>query len=211
MTRVEAVVSDFGGVLTTPLLGAFAAFQDHSGVPFEVLGKALSRVGKEDGEHPLYRLERGEITEEVFLNRLADGLRAEVGRDVELHSFSERYFAHLHPNDELFAYYRGLHDRGVRLAMLTNNVREWEPKWRPMLPIDEIFELVVDSAFVGMRKPEHRIFELTLSKLGLAAEACVFVDDLEPNIVAARELGFQVVHFRDTAQAIAEIDAALTD
>ena len=59
------------------------------------------------------------------------------------------------------------------MAILTNNVREWEPLWRAMLPVDEIFELVVDSAFVGMRKPDPRIYELTLERLGLrAATAC---------------------------------------
>ena len=57
------------------------------------------------------------------------------------------------------------------MAMLTNNVREWEPLWRTMLPVDEIFETVVDSAFVGYRKPEPQIYEITLERLGLSAEA----------------------------------------
>ena len=55
---------------------------------------------------------------------------------------------------------RGLRGRGVRTALLTNNVREWEPLWRAKLPeVDEFFELVVDSAFVGLRKPDHAIFD----------------------------------------------------
>jgi putative hydrolase of the HAD superfamily len=95
------------------------------------------------------------------------------------------------------------------MAMLTNNVKEWEPHWRPMLPVDEIFETVIDSAFVGCRKPEPRIYEITLERLGLSAEQCVFVDDLLPNIEGARELGFHAVHFQDTEQAIAEIRAAV--
>ena len=53
------------------------------------------------------------------------------------------------------------------MAMLTNNVREWEPLWRSMLPVDEIFETVVDSGFVGCRKPESRIYEMTLERIGL--------------------------------------------
>ena len=86
---------------------------------------------------------------------------------------------------------RELKAAGLRMAMLTNNVREWEPVWRPMLPVDEIFETVVDSGFVGCRKPEARIYEMTLERLGLPAEACLFVDDLEPNIEGAREAGMQ--------------------
>ena len=86
------------------------------------------------------------------------------------------------------------------MALLTNNVREWEPRWRAMLPeLDEIFEVVVDSAFVGMRKPEPEIYQLTLERLGGGVEPadCVFVDDIELNCDAARELGMTAVHVRD--------------
>ena len=81
---------------------------------------------------------------------------------------------------------------GYRMAMLTNNVREWEPIWRAKLPVDEIFETVVDSAFVGMRKPDREIYELTLERLdGIAAAECLFIDDTEVNCEAARELGMR--------------------
>ena len=128
---------------------------------------------------------------------------------MTLHGFGERYMNALDANDELFAHYRGLHARGVRFAMLTNNVREWEPYWRAKLPIDDIFETVVDSAFVGLRKPDPAIYAIVLERLGLPAEACAFVDDIGVNVEAARELGFAVVHFHDTAQAIAELDALI--
>ena len=104
---------------------------------------------------------------------------------------------------------RELKASGLRMAMLTNNVREWEPFWRSMLPVDEIFETVVDSAFVGTRKPEARIYEMTVERLGLVPEACLFVDDLEVNCDGARESGLRPVHFRDNEQAIGEIRAAL--
>jgi putative hydrolase of the HAD superfamily len=129
-----------------------------------------------------------------------------LGHPVSLDGFAARLMEALEPNEELFAYYRSLRDRGVRLALLTNNVREWEPLWRPKLPIDDVFELVVDSAFVGMRKPEPRIYELTLERLGLPAEACVFVDDLQINVDAAQALGMRGVVFHNTGQAIAELE-----
>jgi putative hydrolase of the HAD superfamily len=91
------------------------------------------------------------------------------------------------------------------MAMLTNNVREWEPLWRPMLPVDEIFETVVDSGFVGCRKPESRIYALTLERIGAAAGSCLFVDDVEVNCEGARRAGMRSVHFRKNDQAIAEI------
>src|SRR5437588_9260800 len=103
------------------------------------------------------------------------------------------------------------HDRGYRMALLTNNVRKWEPRWRAILPVVEIFEVVVDSAFVGMRKPDPGIYELTLDRLGKPADATLLIDDIEINCNAARELGMRAVWFRSTDQAIAEIEAALAE
>lgn len=209
MPEIEAIVSDFGGVLTTPLLSSFMAVQDEIGITPEDLGKAMRTITDEDGENPLYAMERGEMAEAAFLERLNDGLEPLLGHRPELHRFREVYFEALHPNQEMIELMRELKASGLRMAMLTNNVREWEPVWRPMLPVDEIFETVVDSGFVGCRKPEPQIYEMTLERLGLAAEVCLFVDDLLPNIEGARKAGMSAVHFRDNEQAIAEIRAVL--
>jgi putative hydrolase of the HAD superfamily len=207
---IEAIVSDFGGVLTTPLSTGFLRIQDDVGVPRDAFARAMQAATAEAGVNPLYRLETGEIPEQAFLAALERHLAELLGREVTLHGFGERYLAALDPNDELFAYYRRLHEGGVRFAMLTNNVREWEPHWRTKLPIDDIFETVVDSAFVGLRKPDPLIYELTLERLdGIAAEECLFIDDTEINCDAAAALGIRPVHFRDNEQAIAEIEAAL--
>ena len=131
---------------------------------------------------------------------------------MKLGSLRETYFAHLQPNEPMIRYMRELRDRGLRMALLTNNVREWEPHWRAKLPdIDEIFEVVVDSAFVGMRKPEPGIYQLTLERLGDGArpEQCVFVDDTEVNCEAAAALGMRAVRFRDADQAMAELEGIL--
>jgi putative hydrolase of the HAD superfamily len=209
VSRIEALVSDFGGVLTTPLVESFAALQGDSGVDLEAVGMAMARVAAEDGANPLFELETGRMTEHDFLGRLGRALSENLGREVELHGFGERYFANLHPNEELIAYFGSLRERGLRLALLTNNVREWEPLWRAKLPVDELFELVVDSAFVGMRKPDPEIYSLTLERLALPAEACLFLDDIDVNVSTARELGMTGIHFVDTAQSIADISAAL--
>jgi putative hydrolase of the HAD superfamily len=170
----------------------------------------MQRVGERDGEYPLYRLERGEISEADFLDDLCWGLEPELGHRPKLHRFREIYFEALHANEPMLELMRELRRRGYRLAILTNNVREWEEMWRAKLPIDEIFEFVVDSAWVGMRKPEPGIYQLTLKRLGSVDPGeCLFVDDNELNVQAARELGMQAVHFQSNAQAIAEIRAAL--
>jgi putative hydrolase of the HAD superfamily len=210
VAQITTVISDFGGVLTTPLLRSFTAFQDHSGIAPESLGRAMQRVAEREGAHPLFELEKGKLTEDEFLALLAAELETELGHRPELHRFREIYFDALDPNEPMVELMRGLRDRGYRMALLTNNVREWEPLWRSLLPVDEIFELIVDSAFVGMRKPDAEIYELTLERLGGPSPAeCLFVDDVEVNVEAARELGLGGVHFRDNDQAIPEIRAAL--
>jgi putative hydrolase of the HAD superfamily len=206
---IEAVVSDFGGVLTTPLFDGFAGWQEEHGVPVEALGRAMARAAAGRGEHPLHPLERGELSWEGFLELLDGALTAEVGRPVTMAGFAEAYWSRLEHNEPFIAYLRELRGRGVRLALLTNNVREWEPRWRPRWPIDELFETVVDSGFVGMRKPDPRIYELTLERLSLPPAACAFVDDLEVNCDAAAALGMHAVRFRDTDEAIAALEALL--
>jgi len=208
---IRAVISDFGGVLSLPLIRGFAAFQDESGVDMEQLGRAMiAGADKLDGKHPLFELECGRITEDHFLDLIRDGLEAELGHRPVMHRFKEIFFEALQPNPPMIELMADLRDRGYRMAMLTNNVREWEPLWRAKLPVDEIFETVVDSAFVGMRKPDHEIYELTLDRLdGIDAEECLFVDDIELNCIAARELGITAVHFLDNDQAIAEIESIL--
>jgi putative hydrolase of the HAD superfamily len=203
------VISDFGGVLTSPLVQSFMAFQDETGISGETLGHAMQRIGEADGEHPLFELERGRVSEADFLERMADELEPELGRRPEMHRFSEIYFDALQPNEPMIELMRELQGAGHRMALLTNNVREWEPLWRSMLPVDEIFELVIDSAFVGCRKPEPEIYEITLESLGVEPERCLFVDDVEANCDGARALGLTAVHFLANDQAIPEIRAAL--
>jgi len=203
------VISDFGGVLTTPLIQSFVAFQDKTGIAMETLGVAMQRIGDRDGAHPLFELEKGKLTEADFLQQIADELEPELGHRPEMHRFSEIYFDALEPNAPMIALMRELRGQGLRMALLTNNVREWEPLWRAMVPIDELFEVVVDSAFVGCRKPEQRIYEILLERIGLPADECLFVDDVEVNCDAARALGMTPVHFRANDQAIGEIRAGI--
>jgi putative hydrolase of the HAD superfamily len=204
----RALISDFGGVLTSPLQGGFLAYQEESGVSLEDLGRAMARATEEHGEHPLFVLERGEISESEFRARIEPHL--EDGFDLT--RLRTLYFERMEPNRAMIEFVREVRGRALRTALLTNNVREWEPLWRAKLPeIDQLFEVVVDSAFVGMRKPDPAIYELTLERLGVAAEESVFVDDLERNCDTARSLGMSVVRFERAEQAIPELRSALAD
>ncbi len=204
---IRCVISDFGGVLTNPLLQAFVAYQAQTGVDFRRFGEAMGRMMERDGKHPLFELECGRITEAEFYA----GIEAELGGGINMAAFQESYFANLHANEPMVEYMRSLRGRGYRMALLTNNVREWEPRWRAKIPaLDEIFEVIVDSGFVGMRKPDPAIYELTLERLGdVRAEECVFVDDVDVNCDAARALGMRAVQFHDAGQAIEAVEELL--
>jgi putative hydrolase of the HAD superfamily len=208
---ISVVVSDFGGVLTNPLWEAFEGVNEQLGIPPLALNEALTALAQSSGVHPLHALERGEMTEHDFLSQLDGRLTPVLGRPSRMLEFPEHYFAGLTANqpvlDELFA----LKTRGYRLALLTNNVREWEPRWRAMFPVDELFETVVDSAFVGMRKPEPEIYELTCTRLGVDAGVCVLVDDFDNNCEAAREYGMHAVRLESTEQALGDLRALLSD
>lgn len=206
---VRVIISDFGGVLTNPLEEAFLAYQEESGIPLEELGSAMFALGEVDGENPLYRLEKGLLTEHEFEEMMQAQLRKQLGDHLEFVNFSDSYFSHLQPNqpflDFLFDYKAG----GGRLALLTNNVKEWEPRWRAMLPIDELFETIVDSGFVGTRKPERRIFEITFDQIthleglhDVRPEECVLVDDIEVNCDAARKFGFRAVRYHGGNESV---------
>ena len=207
--RIEAVVCDFGGFLTTPLFEAFAKIQAEFEIESDDLRDAMALLGERNGENPLFPLERGEIAEEVFLAELDGALREVLGREVHVHRFRFALFEGLDPNPSMIELMRELRGSGLRMAMLTNNVREWERLWRAMLPVDEIFEEVVDSAFVGCRKPEPRIYEITAERIGVPLDRCLFVDDLPVNCEAAEALGMRAVRFESNNQAIPAIRAAL--
>jgi putative hydrolase of the HAD superfamily len=209
LSQVQALVSDFGGVLTTPLLDAFSDLQEVSGISLETLGHGMFAIAQRTGLNPLVELETGRMSEAEFLAGLETEVSEQLGRAVELKDFGQAYFARLSPNQVMIDYQASLRERGLRLALCTNNVREWESRWRAMLPVDELYELVVDSAFVGVRKPDREIYQITLERLGVEPGAAVFLDDTEVNCQAARELGLSAVHFRDNDQAIAEIEALL--
>jgi putative hydrolase of the HAD superfamily len=206
---IRAVISDFGGVLTTPLSASFAVFAERTGMSMAELGGALGAIVAREGAQPLYEMECGRLTEADFVAGLERALLAQLGREISCEGFGDALWAGLAANPPMIDLMAELREDGYRMALVTNNVREWESRWRALAPVDDIFELVIDSAFVGVRKPDPEIYELALQGLGVAGEECLFVDDLERNCAAARAFGMATVLYRDAEQATAEIRAAL--
>lgn len=202
---ITTVISDYGGVLTSPLAGAFVKVNERHGIPDTALGAAMTRAGERLGKNLLEELECGRISEPDFLALLGAQLTADLGRELDLSQFSEHYFEGLLANVPMLDELAALRAAGYRMALLTNNVLEWGPRWRPMVPVAELFDDVVDSAHVGMRKPDPAIYLLTCERLRVTPHECVFIDDFAHNCEAAEALGMTAVWLQETPSAIAEL------
>jgi epoxide hydrolase-like predicted phosphatase len=162
-----------------------------------------------DGDHPWHRLERGEISLEQARKELADLARAQEV-EVDMLALFGRMGKPDPDRETMVEGVRRLKQRGVRTALITNNVAEFGDGWRKMIPVDELFEVIIDSSAVGVRKPDPRIFQMALDKLGVTAQDSVFVDDHPGNIRAAEQLGITgVLVGTDRPQSLAGIEDAL--
>ena len=206
---IRAVISDFGGVLTTPLMHSFAAFQDRTGIPTALLGSAMQAIAEADGAHPLFELETGRMSASSSSEPGA-ALEPLLGHRPEMHLFKEVYFEALDPNQPMIELMRAIKARGYRMALLTNNVREWEPCGARCSRSTRSSSSSSTPPSSACASPIRRSMNSRSSTRDeITAAECLFVDDVLVNIEAARELGMSTVHFRDNAQAIAEVEAAL--
>jgi hypothetical protein len=207
---IKGVISDFFGVLTTPLIGGFGKAMSENGLLDRDARPRDAPRERGPRREPAVRLRARAHDRGEFFALLGDALEDEVGRAVPLRDFAEHYFSHLSPNDAMIDHLARVRDeRGIRLALLTNNVREWEARWRSMLPVDELFELVVDSAFVGHAQARAGIYELTLERLGPARRGVRVRRRPRGQLRRRAAHGIVPIRFETTEQAIRELDAAL--
>jgi len=206
---VDTVVVDYGGVLTNPLAETLDLFARRVDVDVATLAGAFVEAARELGESPMAALETGAISEQQMVGRLLTHLPPGLGARLDGQPFGELWFEGRRPNAPFLDFMRQLKASGYRLALLTNNVREWEGRWRAQIPVDELFTLVVNSAHEGVRKPDPRIYRVLLDRLDTAASQCLFVDDDIDNCAAARDVGMNVVRFTTTEDAIHEMRAVL--
>lgn len=204
-----AVLFDFGGVFTqSPFEAVRQAGPDLGGDP-EVVLRVLFGEYDRDTDHPWHRLERGEVT---FADARAeiDRLAAEAGLTVDPFRAFARFGTGGAMADAMIDRARRLRADGLRTALITNNVREFGDGWRSLVPVDDLFDVVVDSSHAGVRKPDPAIFRLATDALGVTPDACVFLDDFPGNVRAAEALGIRAILVgTDRHAAIAELDAVL--
>ena len=166
----------------------------------------------EAGDSPAWhRLERGEIDMAKYFETIVAQAPEVLGRAIDVDAYG-RFMRSSAPGVHWQVVHKIRDLRGqVRLGLLTNNVKEFGEHWRSTFPIDDLFEVIVDSSHVGMRKPDPEIYLLTCRQLDVDPREAVFVDDNADNVAAARALGMETVHFGDDPRvALAELDAILT-
>jgi putative hydrolase of the HAD superfamily len=209
-SQITAVWTDFGGVLTPPVAETMAAFAARIGARPDQLRDAMEQVGRDLGTDMMAPLDIPLLTEQQWSRRVERVLRERFGVTADLSDFGAHWFEGRPANQEWVDFLLALRRGGWFVGMLSNMVPSWEEHWRRMVPVADLFDAIVSSYQVGVRKPDAGIFHLAAERAGTAPERCVLVDDLEVNCAGARAAGWHAVHFRDAAQAASELTLLLS-
>jgi len=208
VSGVDAVIFDYGGVLATSPWHAFADFERRHGLDPGGLVPYFA-VSHESGLPAWHAIECGQMpwadfADAVVANATAAGVDLHDIHDIEALMPLTALWPMVHRVRAL------RHEGRHKLAILSNNVKEFAEYWRSTVPL-HLFDVVVDSCEEGIRKPDPEIYRRTAARLDVAPEACVFLDDSADNVRAAVELGMRgiVVDPLQIDAAISELDAAL--
>jgi epoxide hydrolase-like predicted phosphatase len=204
----RALVVDYGGVLTSPLQDSMRSWCEDDEIDLaafrRVIGEWLGpSYGSEAAVNPMHALERGEMAIPDFERELARRLTTHDGRAVEPEGLLGRMFAGFEKQQPMFDVVRRARGHGISTALLSNS---WGMDY-PREEWDEIFDAVVISGEVGMRKPEPAIYRYAAEQLEVDPGDCVFVDDLGSNVKGAVGVGMVGVKFVSAEQAVAELEA----
>jgi epoxide hydrolase-like predicted phosphatase len=196
--RYAGLLVDWGGVLTTDLFASFRSFCELEGLEPDAVGQIFRRDA--DCRDLLIALETGALSEEDFEGQFAPYL------GVEATGMIDRLFAGSGPDAEMIEAVRRARAGGVRTGLVSNS---WGVRRYPRDLLAELFDGVVISGEVGIRKPAPEIYALGARSIGLAPEACVFVDDLPFNLEPAAELGMATVQHRSARETLPELESLL--
>ena len=207
---IEALIVDYGGVLTNSLgetMGGWLAAEGIDGSAFATaMRDLLGDKGAQDARvNPIHALERGEMEVPEFERHLAELLVSTNGEPVRAEGLLERMFSGFRHAEDMTGVVRRAKDAGLKTALLSNS---WGNEY-PREGWDELFDVTVISGEVGMRKPEPEIYQLCARRLGLPPAACVFVDDLSPNVRGAAAVGMVGVLHATFDETVAELEVLL--
>ena len=195
----RGLLVDYGGVLTTDVFSSFTAFCQAEGLEPDLVAHHFR--SNPEARQLLFDLEVGRITEQDFEPRFA----AVIGV-AEPAGLIDRLFAGMHPDHAMVNAVHAAKDAGVRTGLISNS---WGKGRYDRAQFPLLFDGVVISGEVGLRKPEPRIYELGAEAIGLPPAECVFVDDLASNLKPARELGMATVHHTSAEETVPQLERLL--
>jgi putative hydrolase of the HAD superfamily len=205
---IEAVIWDFGGVLTSSPFEAFARFETERGLPADI----IRRTNASNHLHNAWaKFERAEVDIETF-DRLFAAESLALGAEVRGKDVLPLLAGDLRP--EMVEALRRVGKR-FKTGCITNNlpansIGSTGGRSLYVAEVMELFDHVIESAKTGLRKPDPRIYRMMVEALGVDPGNCVYLDDLGVNLKPAREMGMTTIKVLNAAQAIAELEAATT-
>ena len=203
--RYDALVIDYGGVLTSPLQEAMIAFAQDVGIDVQDLVRAALGAYSGSEDDLVTDFETGRMSEEDFAREFAARLQEVSGRPIPAENLIGKLFR-LRLDEDMLDTVGRVREAGYKTALLSNS---WGTSPYPRERLDPLFDVVVISGEVGLRKPDRAIFELTTEKLGVDPSACVFVDDHPGHLDAASACGMTTVLHRAAPESIQELEALL--
>ncbi|MDZ7729604.1 MAG: HAD family phosphatase [Dehalococcoidia bacterium] len=204
MADLRAVIFDIGGVLTHSPVSGIKQYAAENGIPDDARWAIFA---PEDGLWS--RFERSELTREEFAKAFEEEV-AKYGAKADGGHFLQWFFEGFGPRHEMLDVVEALRPH-VRLGVITNNVARDEqgPRRTSGLDVQSLFPVVIESAVVGLRKPDPRIFHMCCEAMEVTPPETAFLDDLGANLKGARALGMHTIKVDDTLSAIAELESAL--
>jgi putative hydrolase of the HAD superfamily len=200
---IRAVLFDFGGVISSSPFEAFAHLEDERGLPRDFV-RTVNATNPDDNAWA--RLERGEVDLETFGKQWSEEARA-LGHELDGRQVLERLAGEIRPE---MVEAIGLCSKSYKTACLTNNFTRAEAVISDeVASIYALFDVVLESRVLGVRKPDPRFYELACEELGVTPAECVFLDDLGVNLKPARALGMHTIKVGDLGVAIHELEGLL--
>ena len=210
---VQAVLWDFGGVITTSPFERFAVYEKERGLPAEII-RRINATNPDTNAWAL--LERSEINTEQFDEMFATEA-ASLGHQIRGADVLSLVGGELRP--EMVTALKRCRER-LKIGCITNdmratpqrltlNVAQGQARRAAITEVHKLFHVIIRSSEVGLRKPDPRIYLMACDALGVQPDQCVFLDDIGSNLKPARSLGMQTIKVMDPAVAIAELEKAV--
>ena len=204
---IQAVVFDYGGVLTGPVHQSITAWLAQDGIDPASFSRTIKAWLSRDIPEgtPIHQLETGQLTVAEFDRLFAAELTTHDGTPVSPEGVLARMFANMVADEEMFELVTDLREAGLLVGLLSNSWGNTYPRKR----LDALFHSVVISGEVGLRKPSAAIYELAVKQLGVPAENVVFIDDAEPNLIGAKAAGMHAILHTSSAETRTALESLI--